>query len=759
MAPLKPQDQTRGAKRRADAKRKAAKTNVRSNISKASDHNSETPEHKEKGRRDSTGPNRRKTSEAEREERSQKGRKRKTGKGKTTECTSPTAEEDGETGKPPPKAAPLTEGGVSNKPPSKSEKKSAYRPVKSEDESGSEAGGSEEGREEALSEGGEEHSSSRGPAETRGGPDTEPSDTQSPTEPSASEDSDRDPAESSRDGSEAGPGALTGSGEEGDGRPEAGGGSGSDSDADEHRMKHQDSQEPAPAPKTPRQQTQPPPPPKEPKYKMFKRSKADKQEKKRAKIEKKKLEKEAKQRAKIEKKNKKKQKYEKSGATTKEVQIPTDISQRDIDGEEDEDEPGLEKNLTGQSQTRLLKAAGKGRPSKATLGPPGQQGAAGAAGGGAQSKVQAASAGRTADQSEEEPSQCEATEEESSKSQEPLIPGRTNMRTLRRMSAWIQKKLPQKLNFKKKFSALTKAIGLSHWLSVRAIKHKQGARRPRGLVLRQRMAMRVASRTSLVSKKGKSLPDDRVDTDGVSSEEKGGQAGGAAGPAQEKEIEAKYAVVLPRMNRLGKAKKTEASQANPGPEVPSSPPGEQTTSQSRPPQPGAKLVLPVKPDLSLLKSMRALPGGSTPAAHVREGSSGPQDPSQRPPAPEEAAWGSSSEPPEADRLLAAARGKLKPSQVKLGRIPGITAGRGPGQPQGPEPVKEGAGGEPRSEPVLDREAGVERAGGGSLYEEEADREVARLMGEGGAYSPPAPPAVHWAGNPRMSGDPQVCGTL
>ncbi|KAM9715378.1 unconventional myosin-XVB [Menidia menidia] len=268
------------------------------------------------------------------------------------------------------------------------------------------------------------------------------------------------------------------------------------------------------------------------------------------------------------------------------------------------------------------------------------------------------------------------------------------------------------------------------------------------------MAMRVASRTSLVSKKNTSLPDDRVDTDGLGCQEKGGQAGGAAGPAQEKEIEAKYAVVLPRMNRLGKAKKTEASQANPGPEVPSSPPGEQTTSQSRPPQPGAKLVLPVKPDLSLLKSMRALPGGSTPAAHVREGSSGPPDPSQRPPAPEEAAWGSSSEPPEADRLLAAARGKLKPSQVKLGQIPGVTAGRGPGQPKGPEPVKEGAGGEPRSEPVLDREAGVERAGGGSLYEEEADREVAQLMGEGGVYGPPAPPAVHWAGNPRMSGDPQ-----
>ncbi|XP_028332746.1 unconventional myosin-XV [Gouania willdenowi] len=41
----------------------------------------------------------------------------------------------------------------------------------------------------------------------------------------------------------------------------------------------------------------------------------------------------------------------------------------------------------------------------------------------------------------------------------------------------------------------------------------------------------------------------------------------------------------------------------------------------------------------------------------------------------------------------------------------------------------------------------------SLYEEDADREVAQLMGEGGMYTI-SQPGVHWTGNQRMSADPQ-----
>ncbi|XP_042253650.1 uncharacterized protein LOC121887132 [Thunnus maccoyii] len=361
---------------------------------------------------------------------------------------------------------------------------------------------------------------------------------------------------------------------------------------------------------------------------------------------------------------------------------------------------------------------------------------------------------------DEETSESEAVDGMSSKPKERLIARRKGVTTLRRVSGWIQMKMPRGLNLRKKLSAWTKAIGVSRWLSHRAIKQKQGTRKSKGNVLKHRMAMRVASKTSLASRKTRTSSEDKM------AKEKAGLQGKAGGeeaaPAGEKEVEAKYAVVLPRMNKLGKAKTTQAPQAAPGPSTPSSTtesPGEPTTSEPKPPKPGARLVLPVKPDLSLLKSIKKpLPGGlisggdvaeRSPGASVgtaaQEGSSNTEDTNRR----------AALDNQNGVSVLQAARGKLGPSQINLTKISlsGGIIGAGSIRAKGPDPEKETAAGIPRSstQPLSNGESGAVMPGVRSVYEEEADREVAQLMGEGAIYTQPE---VHWAGNPRMSGDPQ-----
>ncbi|GLD63233.1 unconventional myosin-XV [Lates japonicus] len=536
-------------------------------------------------------------------------------------------------------------------------------------------------------------------------------------------------------------------------------------------------------------------PAKEPKYKMFKKTKAGKQaekkEKQQTKAEKKRLAKEAKQKAKEERLNKKKtQKEDKASSATEEIKSLKDVSlnkahtakgktqlankikninKRDslavADPEEEEEaEPILSKAIKGQNQIMLLKA--KGKDLKAILEPEEQQDAGSVVKGQPQSlllgKVKMASlrdkASKMLAKPDEETSVSEAIDGGSRKPKEGLIARRKGLPTLHRMSGWIQKKMPGGLNFRKKLSAWTKAIGVSRWLSLRAIKQKQSIRKSKGNILKHRMAMRVASKTSLASRKNKTCSEDKMAKEKGSLQGKAGEGGEEAVPAGEKEVEAKYAVVLPRMNKLGKAKTVAVAPAAPERSTPSSPtesPGEPTTTDPKPPKPGARLVLPVKPDLSLLKSIKKpLLGGLTSDGDVAgkipgsndtlEGSSNSKDRDRR------AAFDNQN----GVSVLQAARGKLDPSQINLSKMSfsGGTIGGGPTRAKGPEPGRVDAAGT-TTQPFPNGEANAVMSGVCSLYEEEADREVAQLMGVDSIY-PITQPEVHWAGNPRMSGDPQ-----
>lgn len=193
-----------------------------------------------------------------------------------------------------------------------------------------------------------------------------------------------------------------------------------------------------------------------------------------------------------------------------------------------------------------------------------------------------------------------------------------------------------------------------------------------------------------------------------------------------------------------------------------------TLEAPKPPKPGARLVLPVKPDLTLLKSIKKPVPGAAPEPRRTEstnGSTGPQRPtpdtSNEDRKREAALKGN-----EGFSILQAARGKLGNDQFKLTKLskPLASAAIEVGPSRGAiVPDREtGAGfagsptdGTESGEPVrLTGEPARVGSRVGSYYEEEADREVAQLMGGGGLY-PVGPLEVHWAGTTRMSGDPQV----
>lgn len=535
------------------------------------------------------------------------------------------------------------------------------------------------------------------------------------------------------------------------------------------------------------------------KYKMFKKTKAEKEEKKRAVIEKQRLEKGLKEKAKEEKKNKKKPQKENKPSSAKEETPPlkghtlnkdnavkgktqkadtakTKISHmKDAPVEsnpntvgEEEVEPTLSKAMKGQNQIMLLKARGKDL--KAIMEPGVQQDCESVA---KQSlllgKVKMASLRDKASKiklakSDVDTSVSEVTDASSSKPKEHLIAQRKGMTTLRQVSGWIQQNIPKGLNVRKKLSAWTKAIGLSHWLSLRAIKQKQGTRKFKGMMLKHRMTMRAVSKTSLAHGKHRSSSEDKMTKkEKTAPEEKAEEGNREPAPVEEKEIEAKYAVVLPRMNKLRMDRPTKT------PEIPhvapetSTPlstagsPGEPSTSELKPPKPGARLLLPVKPDLNFLKSIkkplpRGLPSAVTkmnPESISREGPSNTEDNDRS----------TAYDYKNGVNMLQAARRKLNPTQIYLTKmtLSQGTIGGGPTRAKGSDPVREDAEGMSRSttQPFSNGETNAVMSVVRSLYEEEADREVAQLMGDSDIYTV-TQPEVHWAGNPRMSGDPQVC---
>lgn len=490
-------------------------------------------------------------------------------------------------------------------------------------------------------------------------------------------------------------------------------------------------------------------PAKELKYKMFKRTKGDKQahkdEKRRVKAEKQRLEKEAKQKAKEEKK-KKPQKAEKHTSVTREIQSAgisfrkykktnrksksekqTKNTEDDAcgianmsDAEDDEGQPALTKAIKGQNRIMQLKEKQKDLRNLLT-------------------------------QPEAETSESEPLVLESNQVGQHLIAQRKGAATFHRVSGWIQKNVPQKLNLRKKLSAWTKAMGISHWLSVKVIKQNRSPKKSKSSIVKNRMALRVASKTSLVSKN-------------KMAKEKAGAGGDDVVTGGEKDIEAKYAVVLPRMNELGKTKMAEISQVAPSTSAPLSmteTPGESISSESKPPKPGTRLVLPVKPDLILLKSIKKpLPGNL-----AIGGSFSQRTPDSTQALEDSLNMGKSNKKADLESrdgasVQQAARRKLDPSQINLTKM--SLSGRtiGPTQARGPDPERDAAVGIPRSvtQPFPNGEADMGVSAARPICDEETDREVAQLMCEGGKYGI-SQSEVHWAGNPQMNGDPQVGSTL
>ncbi|KAM9336578.1 unconventional myosin-XVB [Symphorus nematophorus] len=836
MSPVKSQGRTNATKQRAEATKQGnQQKNVRQNGSRASRPPSKVPNGRRKGKgssptledekTDAGKSNRRiKTDQSKKRDLEQKGPQKRVGRplgnGKTANGRPPPqGEKDSKTAggtnkttqlKPSPKIPPTKQGRI-NKPPTKPENKKNDRLTESEEEeeeSESDAGSSVEVTEEETNSDEkeeEEHGSNEEPAETQGSEESseeeaEASDAQRDTEQTANEESDKEHSEEAKSKSESEVEPVASSEEE-EGeeeeeyKTEAEVSEAVTSDGGEDKeITQEDTSGKPTADRACRRRSKTPclsKPAKESKYKMFKKTKADKQaekaEKQRAKAEKQRLEKEAKQKAKEEKKNKKKAlKEDKPIPAIEEVQPPSKVDtpkgktklpksisetdspvEADPDQEDGEDEPILTKAIKGQNRIMLLKA--KGKDLKAILEPEEEQAAGSAVKGQPQTsllgKVKMASLRQKANKMlakpDEETSEVEALDGASSKPKERLIARRKGMTTLRRVSGWIQKSVPRGLNLRKKLSAWTKAIGVSHWLSLRAIKQKQGLRKSKGNIFKHRMAMTVASKTSLSSKKNKSSSEDKMAKAKASLLRKAGEGSKEAAPAGEKEVEAKYAVVLPRMNKLGKAKTAEVPQAAPGPSTPSGATGssgEPTTSEPKPPKPGARLVLPVKPDLSLLKSIKKpLPGGLLSGGDVTERSPGSNDTPEGSSSSEDRNRRAAPDNQDGVNVLQAARRKLDPSQINLTKmaLSGGTIGGGLTRAKGPDPEREAPAGIPRSttQPFPNEEASAVTSGVRSLYEEEADREVAQLMGEGGIYTI-RHPEVHWAGNPRMSGDPQ-----
>ncbi|XP_070401430.1 hepatoma-derived growth factor-related protein 2 [Nothobranchius furzeri] len=512
-------------------------------------------------------------------------------------------------------------------------------------------------------------------------------------------------------------------------------------------------------------------PVRETKYKMFRRSKADKKtgvgEKQKA--EKQRRTKEAKQKAKEEKKSKKEQPDDELGSSTEEVQPSIDNreegmnlllkkTKRKTDSLK-EDDSGEEKEEVEQIVLKPIKGQRPMFPTKepnVTLGTGKQQHVGHVIKGKQKSLLlgrdDAAPLQLKAENPDEETPECP-----SSRSMAPLMARRTSITAFRRVSGWIQKKIPQPSNLKKPLSALTRAIGISHWLSKRATKLKKGTRRTNNKMFKHKMAMRVASETSLFSKKSKMSSEDPAGKEKANLQEQKEERVEETVQGTEKELEAKFAVVLPRMNKLSKAKMAETFQRAPASSAPSNPPEEPYDSKPKPPKPGAKLVLPVRPDLGLLKSIRK-PGseGLLADANLEKKSTMSLDTSEESSIPDSKTKRATTATQDGVNALLAARRKLKPSRINLSRMPVGTNRNGL---KGPDVRREEAAGASRSTPQCfpTGQSSAAASLAWSLYEEETDREVAQLMGEDGLYTV-TQPDTHWTGNPRMSGDPQVGAT-
>ncbi|XP_019902495.3 unconventional myosin-XV [Esox lucius] len=370
---------------------------------------------------------------------------------------------------------------------------------------------------------------------------------------------------------------------------------------------------------------------------------------------------------------------------------------------------------------------------------------------------------------EEEVATTECADEVPAKTTNRLIANKKSSTPLRRVSGWIRGKMSKGFNMRSQVKAMTQAIGVSRWLPRQAVKPREGATGSKRSLVKHRMVISVASKASLARKKNHASGSGANENTTVSEEKQAGESGdephSTSPPA---------AIVFPRMNKLGlgvgKAKGILPTQpAQPSSTSPGSSTAAGASHESpKPPKPGARLVLPVKPDLTLLKSTKkSVPGASEGATDLgRTGSTKENATKQGPTSDTNNEDRKRKEALKSDggvSILQGAKAKLGNGQFKLTKLSMPVAGGGTGGPNrdGAIVVEETGTGTIRptdgpafGEPVrLTGEPARVGSGVGSYYEEEADREVAQLMGEGGLY-PAGPPEVHWAGTTKMTGDPQ-----
>ncbi|CAM4711113.1 unnamed protein product [Leuciscus chuanchicus] len=337
------------------------------------------------------------------------------------------------------------------------------------------------------------------------------------------------------------------------------------------------------------------------------------------------------------------------------------------------------------------------------------------------------------------PDAAEPEEEMSSKSTERLLARKRGMTTLRRVSGWIQKKMPKSIHVRRKISAVTQAIGVSKWLSALVLKKRSSSTKSKKSLIRHKMVMKMAGGGK--SKKEVSSSKDSKTDEGATADPQGDSFDEPCSSPQDIEEkansgDAKYAIVFPRMNKIDKAKEA------PSPSTSTST-GDGGITERKPPKPGARLVLPVKPDLSLLRSIKKntqeseSDKNSSPNSRVTEGQPEVKADNKEPIL---GIKGGTS-------ILQAAKGKLGGSQVnitKLSMSKPLIKGVSTGQSKEVERNIRKADISAESET---RKNGVTQPS----YEEDADREVAELMGEGLL---PSAMELHWAQTQQMCGDPQ-----
>lgn len=331
----------------------------------------------------------------------------------------------------------------------------------------------------------------------------------------------------------------------------------------------------------------------------------------------------------------------------------------------------------------------------------------------------------------------------SSKSTERLIAQKKGVTTLYRVSGWIQKKIPRRVSVRRKLTAVTQAIGISRWLPSVVLKKKNSPTKSKKTLLRHKMALKMAG-SSIKNAKRAPVPENiqtelTRDTQEKFSEDPGESCDEPCSSAQDPEEkansgDAKYAIVFPRMNKIGKSEDTAV-------------PASTSTGNGlppKPPKPGARLVLPVKPDLNLLKSAKRRNATSQPERNTEE-----QVLDSRIEAKTD---NTTPAVDDKDSALQSAKGKLMGSQISLTKLalsrPLLAGGRRAVQSLDGEQRDRNSQGQTvpsaKAEPWVD---GL----GTAFYEEEEDREVAELMGDG---LHPSAIELHWAQHHQMCSDPQ-----